>query len=84
MMYCIVRLGTSLLMLILPFIYSIFFLSVLEIMEVFVKDFLETVQARVVIFGMQVDNDALYGGIANQLSHAYSSLCLSNFLSFHI
>ena len=39
-------------------------------------------QARVVIFGMQVD-DVLYSGIANQPSPAYSSLYLSNFLSFH-
>ena len=52
-------------------------------MEFFVKDFSETVQARVVIFGMQVDNDVLYRGIANQPSPAYSSLYLSNFLSFH-
>ena len=46
------------------------------------QDFCETVQTRVIIFGMQVDNDVLYRGIANQPS-AYSSLCLSNFLSFH-
>ena len=52
-------------------------------MEVFVKDFCETVQARVVIFDKQVDNDVLYQGVANQPSHAYSSLYLSNFLSFH-
>ena len=65
-------------------------------MKFFVKDFCETVQARVVIFGEQVendvlyrgigeqvDNDMLYRGIANQLSPAYSSLYLSNFLSFH-
>ena len=50
--------------------------------EVFVRDFCETVQARVVIFGEQVDNDVLYRGIANQSSPAYSSLYLSNFLSF--
>ena len=52
-------------------------------MKFFVKDFSETVKARVVIFGMQVDNDVLYCGIANQPSPAYSSLYLSNFLSFH-
>ena len=52
-------------------------------MKLFVKDFCETVQARVVIFGMQVDNDVLYHGIANQSSPVYSSLYLSNFLSFH-
>ena len=53
-------------------------------MKFFIKDFCETVQSRIVIFGMQVDNDVLYPGIANQPSHAYSSLYLSNFLSFHI
>ena len=48
----------------------------------FVKDFCESVQARVFICGMQVDNDVLYRGIANQPSPAYSFLYLSNFLSF--
>ena len=52
-------------------------------MKFFVKDFCETVQARVVIFGEQVDNDVLYGDIANQPSPAYSSLFLFNFLSLH-
>ena len=52
-------------------------------MKFFVKDLCETVQARIVIFGMQVDNDVLYRGIANQHSDAYSSLYLSDFLSFH-
>ena len=52
-------------------------------MKFFVKDFCETVQAGVVIFGEQVINDVLYRGIANQPSPAYSSLYLSNFLSFH-
>ena len=40
-------------------------------------------QARVVIFSMQVDNGVLYCGIANQPSHAYSTLYFSDFLSFH-
>ena len=48
----------------------------------FAKDFCETVQARVVIFGKQVDNDVLYRGIVNQPSLAYFSLYLSDFLSF--
>ena len=48
-------------------------------MKFFVKDFCETVQAKVVIFGLQLDNDVLYPGIVP----AYSSLYLSNFLSFH-
>ena len=52
-------------------------------MKFFIKDFCETVQAKVVIYGMQVDNDVLYRGIVNQPSPAYSSLYLSNFLSFH-
>ena len=42
-------------------------------MKFFVKDFCETVQARVFIFGMQVDNDVLYRGISNMPSPAYSS-----------
>ena len=52
-------------------------------MKFFVKDFSEIVQVRVFIFGMHVDNDVLYRGIANQPSPAYSSLYLSDFLSFH-
>ena len=40
-------------------------------MKFFVKDFCETVQARVVIFGEQIDKDVLYRGIANQPSPAY-------------
>ena len=52
-------------------------------MKFVVKDFCETVEARVFIYGMQVDNDVLYCGNANQPSPAYSSLYLSNFLSFH-
>ena len=53
-------------------------------MQFFVKDFCETVQARVFIFGMQVDNDVLYRGITNQPSPAYSSLYLSIFPSLYI
>ena len=52
-------------------------------MKFFVKDFCETMQARVVLSGMQVENDVLSHGIANQPSHAYSSLYMFNFLSFH-
>ena len=52
-------------------------------MKFFVKDISETGQDRVFIFGMQVDNDVLYRGIANQPSPAYSFLYLSDFLSFH-
>ena len=51
--------------------------------EIFLKDFCETMQARIVIFGMQADNVVLYCGTANQ-PHAYSSPNLLDFLSFHI
>ena len=48
----------------------------------FVNDSCETVQARVVIVGMQVDIDVLYRGIANQPSPAYSfCICPIFFLS---
>ena len=46
-------------------------------MKIFVKVFCKTMQARVDIFGKQVDNDVLHLGIANQPSLAY----LSDFLS---
>ena len=52
-------------------------------MEFFVKDVCETVQARVNIFSMQVDNDVLYHGIVNQPSLFFSSLYLDNLFSFH-
>ena len=50
-------------------------------MKIFVKDFCKTVQTRVVIFGMQVDNDELFCEIANQPSDAYSS-SICPFFSF--
>ena len=87
-MKCIVRLRTSFLMLILhiffvqfssfPYFEKRFFLSKIAVKPC---KLCETVQARVVIFGKQVDNDVLYGGIANKPSHAYSFLYLSDFLS---
>ena len=68
-----------------PSLYLAYFLSFHTLNdEIFVKDFCETVQARVFIFGMQVDNDALDCGIANQPTPAYSSLYLSIFLSLYI
>ena len=51
-------------------------------MKFFITDICETLQARIVVFGIQVDNDVLYCEIVNQPSHAYSSLYLSVFLSF--
>ena len=66
-------------------LYLSYFLSFYTLNdEIFVKDFCETVQARVFIFGMQIDNDVLYRGIANQPSPAYSSVYLSTFLSLYI
>ena len=65
-MYCIVGLRTSLHMLILPCICPIFFFfPYFEIIKFFVKDFCEIMQAGVVIFGKQLNDDVLYRGIAN-------------------
>ena len=47
--------------------------------EIFLQRFCKTVQARVVIFGMLVDNDVLYHGNVNQPSHSFFSLDLSDF-----
>ena len=52
-------------------------------MKFFIKDFCEVLQAEVVIFCKQVDNDVLYCKIVNQPSLAYSSLYLSHILYFH-
>ena len=49
----------------------------------FSSEFCGTLQARVVIFGMQAVDDVLYCGTANQPSPAYSSLFLSDCLSFY-
>ena len=78
-MYCIVGLRISLLLLLSNF-PSFHTLNNV----IFVKDFSETVQARVFIFGMQVDNDVLYRGISSQSTPAYSSQYLSIFLSLYI
>ena len=47
------------------------------------KDFSTTMQARMLIFGMQVDDDLLYFGIENQSSPSCFYLYLSSFRSFH-
>ena len=52
-------------------------------MKFFLKDFSTTMQGRILIFGMQVDDDLLYRGVGNKLSPAYSSLYLSKFLFIH-
>ena len=51
-------------------------------MKFFVKDFCKNMQARLIMFGSQVDNDVLYCGTGNQPSHVYSSLYLSDFFFF--
>ena len=51
-------------------------------MKLFVKDLLGTVQAVVVIFGMQVDDDVLYCDIENHPSPAYSFLYICICLIF--
>ena len=58
------------------------FISILSIRTFFVKDLCGTLQARIVIFGMQVDDDVLYCDVANKPSSAYFSPYLSDFLSF--
>ena len=68
---CTVGLGTSIPVLFLPCICPIFFPSILSRIKLFVIDFSRTIQARVLIFGMQVDDDLLYRGIESQSSPAY-------------
>ena len=51
-------------------------------LKFFVNDFSTTMQATVVITGIQIDNNMLYLGTANQPSAIYSSLNFSDFLSF--
>ena len=64
-------------------IYLSNFLSFHTLMNFFVKGFSTTMQGRMLIFSMQVDDDLFYRRIKNQSSPAYYSLYLSNFLSFH-
>ena len=52
--------------------------------EIFAKDFSTTLLAKILIFGMQVDDNLFYDEIENQPSPAYSFLYLSIFLSSHI
>ena len=75
----IVGLRTSLLLLFVPLFVQFSFL--LTLMKFFVKDFSTTMQGRMLIFGMHVDDDLLYREIENQSSP--SSLYLSNFFSVH-
>ena len=82
-MYFIVGLWTSLHMLIFPCICPVFFFFHTLNNEIYSSDFCETLQAGVVIFCVQNDNDLLYCGFGNQPFHANSSQHLSNFLSFH-
>ena len=74
---CIVGLQMGILLFVLPFVCSFFFLS-----KFFVKDISTTVKDRNFIFGIQVHNNKLYRGIANGHSPICSSFCLFLFLSF--
>ena len=69
----------GLLLFVLPFACSFFFLS-----KFFVKDISTTVKDRNFIFGIQVHNDKLYRGIENEPSPICSSFYLFLFLSFQI
>ena len=53
-------------------------------MKFFFKDISITMQTRMVIFGIQVDDNFSYRGIEHQPVPAYSSQYLSNFLSLLI
>ena len=75
-MYCIMGLRTSLLLLFFSVYVRFSFFPYTLNDEIFVKDFSETVRATVVIFGMQVDNDVLYRGIANHTVGLRTSLLL--------
>ena len=74
---CIVGLQTSFLIFILLCICPIFFLSIFQIMKVFIKDFCETVPVGGVIFCMQDDNDVLRDG-----EPAFSCLFFPAFVQF--
>ena len=57
---CIGKLRTSLLLLIPFCICPVYFHSIILKMNLLVKDFSTTMQARMLIFGMQLDGDLLY------------------------
>ena len=76
---CIVGLQMGILLFVLPFVCSFFFLS-----KFFVKDVSTTVKDRNFIFGIQVLNHKLYRGIENGPSTICFSFYLFLFLSFQI
>ena len=76
---CIVELQMGILLFVLPFVCSFFFLS-----KFFVKDISTTVKDRNFIFGIQVYNGKLYRRIENGPSPVCSSLYLFFFLSLQI
>ena len=59
------------------------FRSSVRPLKIFVKDFSTAMNAREIFLHTQIDDDFIYPGIANPPSPAYSSLYLSDFLSFH-
>ena len=68
---CIVGLKMGLLLFVLPYVCSFFFLS-----KFFVKDISIIFKDRNFIFGIQVHNDKLYRGIEN----GFSPICSSFYL----
>ena len=80
MMCCILWLRTSLFLLITHCICPIVFLSILLNNANFVKDFFGIMQAKVVIFDMQIVDDVLYFKIKNLASSAYIFPYLSKLL----
>ena len=57
-------------------------LSILKIMKFCVKDYSTARQARMVIFGMQIDDDLLYREIENHSSPAYFAIFLRVFFFY--
>ena len=76
---CIVGLQMGILLFVLPFVCSFFFLS-----KFFVKDISTTIKDRNFIFGIQVHNHKLNHGIENGPSPICSSFYLFLFLSLQI
>ena len=57
-----------------PFLYLSNFLSIHTLKnDIFIKDFSITMHTRMLIFGMQIDDNLFYHGIENHPSPAYSS-----------
>ena len=78
---CIVYIRIRLLLLICPFISSVFFLSNFQTLQVFVTLFSGTVRPRRLKLGTHMDSGQMYCVYWNQAADAYSSLYFFMFLS---